>query len=72
MRDLIWTIILIWLVWKIYDMFKRIPQKSKISDPNMNSSNRRKEGEVKIETTVQQKTYFGKNDGEYVDYEEVK
>lgn len=72
MRDLIWTIILIWLVWKVYEMFKRVPQKSKVSNPNTNNSNQRKEGEVKIETTIQQKTYFGKNDGEYVDYEEVK
>ena len=53
-------------------MFKRVPQKSKVSNSNTNNSNLRKEGEVKIETTVQQKTYFGKNDGEYVDYEEVK
>lgn len=72
MRDLIWTIILIWIVWKVYEMFKRAPQKSKVSNSNTNNSNLRKEGEVKIETTVQQKTYFGKNDGEYVDYEEVK
>lgn len=53
-------------------MFKRVPQKSKSNNNNTNSSTRRKEGEVKIETTVQQKTYFGKNDGEYVDYEEIK
>lgn len=72
MRDLIWTIILIWLVWKIYDMLKGVPQKSKSSNNNSNSFNRKKEGEVKIETIVQQKTYFGKNDGKYVDYEEIK
>ncbi len=72
MSDLIWTIILIWLVWKIYDMFKQVSQRSKNISNNGNNPNRRKEGEVRIETSVQQKPYFGKNDGEYVDYEEVK
>lgn len=53
-------------------MFKQVSQRSKNSSNNENNPNRRKEGEVRIETSVQQKPYFGKNDGEYVDYEEVK
>lgn len=69
MRDIIWTIILVWLVWKVYDMFKGV---SKHKSTNKSNYNQRKEGEIKIETNVQQKSYFNKNDGEYVDYEEIK
>lgn len=69
MRDLIWTVIVIWLVWKIYDMFKRIPKKV---NNNTSNTKHRKEGEVKVETARKQKNFFDKDDGEYVDYEEVK
>lgn len=31
-----------------------------------------KEGEIKIEKNVNRKSHFNANDGEYVDYEEVK
>lgn len=44
----------------------------KTQSPNKSNNTQRKEGEVKIETNIQQKSYFNKNDGEYVDYEEIK
>ncbi|MBK6985032.1 MAG: DUF4834 family protein [Bacteroidetes bacterium] len=37
-----------------------------------NKSSYQKEGEVKIEKNVNLKSHFNPNDGEYVDYEEVK
>ncbi len=67
MRDLVWTIIAIWLVWKIFDMFKNT-SKSVSSHKN----NKQKEGEVKIDKTINLKSHFNANDAEYVDYEEVK
>jgi hypothetical protein len=72
-RDIIWTIIVIWLVWKIYDAFvgisKRKPQTQGV---NNSQNNFRKEGEVKIERDIHQKSHFKPEDGEYVDYEEIK
>jgi hypothetical protein len=50
-------------------MFKSIPKTQPISK---NSSQYRKEGEIRIEKNVQQKSHFSENDGEYVDYEEIK
>jgi len=66
-RDLVWTIIAIWLAWKIFDMFKNV-SKPKIT----NQQNTKKEGEVRIDKTVNLKSHFNANDAEYVDYEEVK
>ncbi len=72
MRDIVWTIIVIWLIWKIYDTFKSM-SKSKTQTQGFNSkTSYQKEGEVKIEKNVNLKSHFNPNDDEYVDYEEVK
>ena len=39
---------------------------------NQNNFHKQKEGEVKIDHNVNQKTHFNPKDAEYVDYEEVK
>jgi hypothetical protein len=61
MRDLIWTIIVIWLVWKIYSIFKNNMSKSANSNNYQANHNN---------TTINSKDKF--EDAEYVDYEEVK
>ena len=68
MRDIVWTVIVIWFVRKIYNAF--LPKAS--SQPKNSNSSFKKEGEVKIDKNVNQKSRFGSNDGEYVDYEEIK
>lgn len=85
MRDIIWTVILVWLVWKIYDAFKGISrmqtqrvnnQQSRQGNSNTyynNQQSQRKEGEVKLDSTQSaHKPHFKPGDGEYVDYEEIK
>lgn len=71
MRDIVWTVILVWLVWRIYDAFKSV-SKSHTSSGTQNNYHQQKEGEVKIDKNVDLKSHFNDNDGEYVDYEEVK
>ena len=76
MRDIIWTIIVLWIIWKIYDAFKTM-SKPKTQQQGFNNSqqnyNQCKEGEVKIENFEQKnKSHFKESDGEYVDYEEIK
>ncbi len=68
MRDLIWTIIIVWVVWKVYDAFKSISK----AKPQRTDSYSQKEGEVKIDRHVNLKSHFNPDDAEYVDYEEVK
>jgi hypothetical protein len=76
-RDIIWTIILVWLVWRIYDAFKGISkmQTQRVNNPQQHNrqQNSRREGEVRIDSTqTGQKSHFKPGDGEYVDYEEIK
>ena len=72
MRDIVWTIIVIWFVWKIYDAFKSVSKpKTQTQGFNKNQTYQ-KEGEIKIDKNVNMKSHFNPDDGEYVDYEEVK
>lgn len=85
MRDIIWTVILVWLVWKIYEAFKGISkmQTQRVNNQQTrqgnntsyynNQQSQRKEGEVKLDSTQSaHKPHFKPGDGEYVDYEEIK
>lgn len=65
MRDLVWTIIFIWLAYKLFEMFKSF-SKSK------SSQNKTMEGEVKINKGSHQPKDDKFKDAEYVDYEEIK
>jgi hypothetical protein len=74
-RDIIWTVILVWLVWKIIDTFKNVSkmQTQRVNNNQQQQYSRRKEGEVKIDSThTSHKPHFKPEDGEYVDYEEIK
>lgn len=72
MSDIIWTVIVIWIVWKIYDTILNLtkvkvnnrihPEKEYIYQKN---------GEVTILNNSNKKSQFRSNDVEYVDYEEV-
>lgn len=70
MRDIIWTIIVIWLVWKIYNLFKSSSQKKTYHNHNTNQHH--KEGETVINFSNSQITTYNPKDAEYVDYEEIK
>lgn len=73
MRDIIWTIIIIWLVWKVYDAFKSVKQRNQAGNNHYQNYNKRREGEVKIEHNANSsKTHYKAEEAEYVDYEEVK
>lgn len=80
MRDVIWTIIIIWIVWKLYDAFtsfSRVKARSTVNPYGQTQQhnyqqNSRREGDVKIDRQTEQKSHFKPDDGEYVDYEEIK
>lgn len=80
MRDFIWTVIILWVVWKIYDAFILVTKsnhKQPFNSQNNQSyqappSNNKKEGEVKVDKiSEKQKPHFKSSDGEYVDYEDI-
>lgn len=74
MRDIIWTIIVIWAVWKVYETFSSLSKaKTRTSYSQYQQNSYRKEGKIQVESTTEsKKPHFKPSHGEYVDYEEVK
>lgn len=72
MRDLIWTLIVIWLVYKLVAIFKT---NNKTNNSEFFEENRTRRSTNNSSTKKDLKGALNKhlnNEGEYVDYEEVK
>lgn len=73
MRDIIWTIIVIWVVWKLVDAFRTISASKKTSGSTVNSNGYNQQYNTSGSSASKPKKGELKSDaGEYVDYEEVK
>ncbi|MGZ4100132.1 MAG: hypothetical protein ACXVNM_14695 [Bacteroidia bacterium] len=73
MRDVFWTIIVIWLVYQFVNIFKGAGQKKKYAFHNNEAQQESKTSSTILKKDV--KTAIKKhadNEGEYVDYEELK
>jgi hypothetical protein len=72
MKDLVWTLIIVWLVYKVMDLFKSNKQAFK------NSSNPKQSAYSHTKTTSPKKDIKNalqnhvNKEGEYVDFEEIK
>ncbi len=68
-RDIIWTIITVWIIYKIYEAFKAV---SKVKSNPINNNQSNQKGKVTIQTTTNGQPKYDIKDAECVDYEEVK
>lgn len=66
MKDLFFTILTIWIMWRIYESF-RVSRFSKSENHDS-----RREGEVTVEYKSPKKNSKDDQGGEYIDYEEMK
>lgn len=76
MRDVIWTIIAIWVVYQVYRVIKssRVYVHQQHNHHHNTQQNPQKEGEIKVDRqkeTTERKPNLDKG-GEYVDFEEIK
>jgi len=67
MRDLFYTILVVWVVWQILRSVSAYKQKQ-----NNATSSSKKRGETSVDYIPPQKSKFPDGEGEYVDYEEIK
>jgi hypothetical protein len=73
MRDIIWTIIGIWILWKIIDAFRSYSSSKSSSDFRKDQREQHQNTTQHTSEKPQQKKGELKPDaGEYVDYEEIK
>jgi hypothetical protein len=72
MRDIIWTIIIIWVLWRVLDLFKGLTQ-AKTSQTNVNQNQSYRNNTTSSDNQDSPKKGHLKPDaGEYVDFEETK
>jgi len=75
MRDIIWTVIVIWLIYKVVEVFRIASSKRNINSTSYNSQqpdtnpHSHSKPEKDIKNAVKKHL---NNEGEYVDFEEVK
>ncbi len=69
MRDVFYTLLVVWIIWRIMNGFSSV--RSAGSAPKQPSS-RKKEGETTVNFVPPKKKSVADNEGEYVDYEEIK
>lgn len=78
MRDVIWTLIIIWVVYKIVDIFRSASVKKTTIfnkyETHHHTTSSKPEGSVTVEKNTKQDkgTKGNSTDGEYIDFEEIK
>ena len=70
MRDVFFTIMVVWLVYRIYNSIKG--SKTFIFQKHEHHHYKNEEGKVKIKQAESKKQTTTADEGEYVDYEEIK
>ena len=71
MRDIIWTIIILWIIFRIINVIKNTAiKKAPINPINFGqSSDRNNQPQRDLKTAIQKHL---NNEGDYVDFEEIK
>ena len=68
MRDVFYTLLVVWIVWRILNSVNSYRAKA----PNPQQTTSKKEGETTVNYVPPKKKSVGDDEGEYVDYEEIK
>ncbi len=70
MRDVFYTLLVVWIIWRILNSVNNI--RAKQPSGSSTSSSSRKEGETHVDYVPPIKKSVSDDEGEYVDYEEIK
>lgn len=68
MKDVFYTILVVWIIWRVLNSVS--VYRAKQSKPQQPPS--RKEGETTVDYVPPTKKSISDDEGEYVDYEEIK
>ncbi|MBA3705770.1 MAG: DUF4834 family protein [Bacteroidetes bacterium] len=67
MKDLFYTILIVWIIWRIFNGISTYKFKQ-----TSNSASRSDHGKTTIDHMPPSKKKISDDEGEYVDYEEIK
>lgn len=75
-QEFIYTIIAIWVIWKLFGMFSGNSRQQKssrtYSQTNNHYYNTPRPGDVRVEEVKKEKSRKDSSDDDYVDFEEIK
>jgi hypothetical protein len=71
MKNVIWTLIIVWLIYKVVEVFKNSSKINQNNPQNNNSSIKQPKSPAEKEMKDALQKHLNK-DGEYVDFEEIK
>jgi hypothetical protein len=69
MADIFYTILIVWVLWRIFGGFS---VKTYVRPPQNTTQQRKHEGDVTISSNKTNSKRTSDDEGEYVDYEEIK
>jgi len=75
MRDIIWTLIVIWLIYKLVDIFRGSTKKSFVNNSSSQNTQDQQSQSSNFTTKKVPKEVIQKSadkEGDYVDFEEIK
>ena len=72
MRDVFYTILIIWILWRIINSISRYRTKQGGHVNNSSPDNKRREGDTSVDYAPPVKKRISDDEGEYVDYEDIK
>ena len=72
MKDIFYTILVVWIVWRVLNSISAYGSKEG-GDTNKSSQNKKRaEGKTSVDYIPPVKKNINDDEGEYVDYEEIK
>lgn len=73
MRDVFYTILVVWILWRIFSSISGYKaQQKNNSTASSTSQNNRKQGDTSVDYIPPVKKKISDDEGEYVDYEELQ
>ncbi len=72
MRDVFYTLLVVWIIWRVLNSVSAYGAKRNNNVNNFDQNNKHPEGKTSVEYIPPVKKKMGDDEGEYVDYEEVK
>ena len=72
MRDAFYTILVVWIIWRILNSIKNYGSTRNTNVTDFSQNNKQTKGDTSIKYVPPVKNKIRDDEGEYVDYEELK
>ncbi len=72
MRDVFYTLLVVWIIWRVLNSISAYGTKRSNNVNDFNPNKMHSDGETSIEYAPPVKKKISDDEGEYVDYEEMK